>query len=66
MTAYEESDEYCPNCDNHYVLDAKTPQAAIGVESGDTRVDARIIKDERVRQDPARSIYTQDFSDRIG
>lgn len=19
MTGYEESDEYCPNCDNHYV-----------------------------------------------
>lgn len=19
MTKYEESDEYCPNCDNHYV-----------------------------------------------
>ena len=19
MTAYEESDEYCPHCDNHYV-----------------------------------------------
>ena len=21
MTAYEESDEYCPHCDNHYVRD---------------------------------------------
>ena len=36
-----ESDEYCPHCDNHFVLDAKTPQAALKVESGDTRIDAR-------------------------
>ena len=35
------SDEYCPHCDNHFVLDAKTPQAALKVESEDTRVDAR-------------------------
>jgi hypothetical protein len=27
----------------HEVLDAKTPQAAIGVEGGDTRVDARCV-----------------------
>ena len=26
----------------------------------------RIIKDERVREDPTRSIYAQDFSDRMG
>ncbi|KAF8525791.1 hypothetical protein BU17DRAFT_83277 [Hysterangium stoloniferum] len=66
MTAYEESDEYCPHCDNHYVLEAKTPQAVLGVEAGDTRIDARIIKDEREKQDPKRSIFAQDFSDRIG
>ncbi|KAF9012614.1 hypothetical protein BDQ17DRAFT_1232186 [Cyathus striatus] len=41
MAAYEESDEYCPHCDNHYVIEAKTPQAMIGVEGEDTRVDAR-------------------------
>lgn len=23
---YEEADEYCPNCDNHYVIDAETPE----------------------------------------
>ncbi|KAI9610017.1 hypothetical protein H4Q26_007011 [Puccinia striiformis f. sp. tritici PST-130] len=22
---FEESDEYCPHCDNHYILEAKTP-----------------------------------------
>ncbi|THH03017.1 hypothetical protein EW146_g10520 [Bondarzewia mesenterica] len=41
MSTYEESDEYCPHCDNHYVIDAKTPQAAIGIEGEDARVDSR-------------------------
>ncbi|KAI9098276.1 CHY zinc finger-domain-containing protein, partial [Phlyctochytrium arcticum] len=26
LTNYEEEDEFCPNCDNQYVIDAKTPQ----------------------------------------
>jgi hypothetical protein len=37
----EDSDEYCPHCDNHYVLDAKTPKASIQFESEDIRKDAR-------------------------
>ncbi|KAG6382143.1 hypothetical protein JVT61DRAFT_787 [Boletus reticuloceps] len=41
MSNYEESDEYCPHCDNHYVIEAKTPQAVVGVEGEDARVDAR-------------------------
>ena len=40
---YEESDEYCPHCDNHYIIDAKTPQMGIGIE-GD---DPRLVKDYR-------------------
>ena len=35
------SDEYCPHCDNHFVLDAKTPKASIQVEGEDARVDSR-------------------------
>lgn len=55
---YEESDEYCPHCDNHYVLEAKTPQARLGVESDDIRKDSRMIKDERARQlDEQRTIW---------
>ena len=23
---FEEADEYCPHCDNHYVIEAKTPE----------------------------------------
>jgi hypothetical protein len=36
-----QSDEYCPHCDNHYVLEALEPKAALKVESEDTRMDAR-------------------------
>ncbi|CAG8496630.1 6148_t:CDS:10 [Ambispora leptoticha] len=32
MENYDETDEYCPHCDNHYVIEAKTPQMSIGVE----------------------------------
>jgi len=59
MIAYEESDEFCPHCDNHYVsllyhlrskcssvqqvLEAKTPQAVVGVEGDDARMDNRFV-----------------------
>ena len=45
---FEEADEYCPHCDNHFVLDALTPKAALRVEGEDARVDSRMIKDDRV------------------
>lgn len=38
---FEESDEYCPHCDNHFVIDAKTPEARLEVEGEDVRVDSR-------------------------
>lgn len=76
MEVYEDSDEYCPHCDNHYVrplaaeslslpgdngrpfcvlrgsdrsvprqvIAAKTPNAMLGVESEDTRVDNRCVR----------------------
>lgn len=66
MMKYEESDEYCPHCDNHYVLDAKTPQAVLGVEGEDARIDSRMIRDDRVKQDPLKSVFArQDVSDKI-
>ena len=59
MSTYEESDEYCPHCDNHYVCDirairasrltlgkvieAKTPKPIIGVEGEDARIDSRFV-----------------------
>lgn len=26
VSEFEEADEYCPNCDNHYIIEAKTPE----------------------------------------
>ena len=26
MTQFEEPDEYCPHCDNHFVIEAVTPE----------------------------------------
>ncbi|KAK4040897.1 hypothetical protein C8A01DRAFT_35069 [Parachaetomium inaequale] len=46
---FEEADEYCPHCDNHFILDAVTPKAALRVEGADVRVDSRMIKDERAK-----------------
>lgn len=67
---FEEADEYCPHCDNHFVIDAKTPKAAITVEGDDVRVDNRMIKDDRVKpsnkQQPV-SIFDPDFdADKLG
>lgn len=66
MTTFEDSDEYCPNCDNHFVrllfirrtcsdgvvkvLEAKTPSAMLGVEGEDARKDSRMIRDDRVQE----------------
>jgi len=41
MENFDETDEYCPHCDNHYVIEAKTPQIGIGVEGDDPRKDNR-------------------------
>lgn len=41
LSDYEEEDEFCPHCDNQYVIDALTPEASIGIETEDVRVDNR-------------------------
>ncbi|KAJ7033468.1 hypothetical protein C8F04DRAFT_625537 [Mycena alexandri] len=69
MSVYEDSDEYCPHCDNHYVIDAKTPKAVVKVEGEDIRVDARMIKDDRIkadRKDDLLLLDDDDFADRLG
>ena len=57
MLTFRRSDEYCPHCDNHFVLDALTPKASLNVEGEDARVDNRMIKDERQRQKDHRTIF---------
>ncbi len=61
------SDEYCPHCDNHFVLDAKTPKPALKVEGADARVDPRMLKDDRVQAAQQRSIFdVRDAAERLG
>lgn len=54
---FEESDEYCPHCDNHFVIDAKTPKPALSIESEDVRMDSKMLKDERERDQKKRTIF---------
>ncbi|KAJ1647949.1 hypothetical protein J3B02_002348 [Coemansia erecta] len=65
--AYEEADEYCPHCDNHYVVEAKTPVAALGVEGEDARIDNRMIKDDRINNNNSQSVFADnDIDARLG
>ncbi|KAF5384550.1 hypothetical protein D9757_006400 [Collybiopsis confluens] len=47
----------------HYVLEAKVPQAVVGVEGEDARVDARMLKDDRVTAKKNHSIFTMDLDE---
>eukprot|EP00744_Colponema_vietnamica_P001374 GILI01002277.1.p3 GENE.GILI01002277.1~~GILI01002277.1.p3 ORF type:complete len:114 (-),score=15.03 GILI01002277.1:282-623(-) len=53
MSVYDESDEYCPHCDNHYVIPAKTPenqgQLVLEIEAKEGHENDLII-DPRVRR----------------
>jgi hypothetical protein len=61
------SDEYCPHCDNHFVIDALTPKAALQIEGEDARVDARMLKDDRIRREEERTIFdVKDAPNRLG
>ncbi|KAF3479654.1 zinc finger protein [Arthroderma uncinatum] len=64
---FEESDEYCPHCDNHFVLDALTPKPVVNLEGEDPRKDARMLKDERLKPEEERSIFdVKDAPNRLG
>lgn len=64
---FEEADEFCPHCDNHFVIDALTPKAAISVEGGDARVDNRMLKDDRVKGQEMRTIFDPESeADKLG
>jgi len=54
---FEESDEYCPHCDNHFVIEAMTPKPVLKVEGEDVRKDNRMLKDDRMRDEDLRSIF---------
>ena len=63
MEVYEESDEYCPGCDNHYVLEAVTPQdkGRLVVEfEAKKGHEHKMFKDEREKD---REAVLMDFED---
>ncbi|PGH15604.1 hypothetical protein AJ80_05468 [Polytolypa hystricis UAMH7299] len=65
--AIKNSDEYCPHCDNHFVIEAKTPKPSLKIESEDVRIDSRMLKDDRLRGEEQRSIFNvKDAPDRLG
>ncbi|KAJ1744564.1 hypothetical protein LPJ77_006370 [Coemansia sp. RSA 2523] len=63
---YEDEDEFCPHCDNHYVVEAKTPVAALGVEGDDARMDSRMLKDERAKPQVSSVFDKDDYDGRLG
>ncbi|KAL2753810.1 hypothetical protein ACRALDRAFT_2044133 [Sodiomyces alcalophilus JCM 7366] len=64
---FEEADEYCPHCDNHFIIEAKTPKPAISIEGEDARVDNRMIKDDRVKPARKRTIFDPvEDADKLG
>jgi acetyl-CoA carboxylase beta subunit len=64
---FEESDEYCPHCDNHFVLDAITPKPVLKVEGEDVRMDSRMLRDDRVKPKGQRTIFDpEDDADKLG
>lgn len=54
---FDESDEYCPHCDNHFVIEAKIPKAALTIEGDDVRMNNRLLRDERAEQGGMRTIF---------
>jgi len=47
MSRFEEADEYCPRCDNHYLIDAKTPETQGKFVVGFEGSSEQLIRDER-------------------
>jgi len=62
-----ETDEFCPWCDNHFVIEAKIPKPALTIESDDTRMDNKMLKDDRQRLTWQHSIWDPDAdADKLG
>jgi hypothetical protein len=63
----EDADEYCPHCDNHYIIDAKTPTPMLKMESEDVRVNSKFLRDDRLRGEDERTIFdVKDAPDKLG
>ena len=53
IETFEEADEYCPGCDNHYYIKAETPETEghfrLEVEAHEGH-EQDLVRDERVRE----------------
>ena len=50
---FEEADEYCPHCDNHFILEAKTPEqnGKLVIEfEAEKGHENKMLKDEREKE----------------
>lgn len=48
MSDFEEADEFCPYCDNHYYIEAKVQQGELRVEvEAKEGYEQQLIKDDR-------------------
>ncbi|KAF7550209.1 hypothetical protein G7046_g8088 [Stylonectria norvegica] len=67
---FEEADEFCPHCDNHFIIEAKTPKAALTIESDDVRMDSKMLRDDRAKPtgyNPKRTIFDpSEDADKLG
>ncbi|KAI1078480.1 hypothetical protein F5B20DRAFT_582396 [Whalleya microplaca] len=64
---FEDADEYCPHCDNHFVLEAVEPKPALAVEGEDARVNSKMLKDDRVKGEKKKTIFdVQTDADKLG
>ena len=53
VSEFEEADEYCPHCDNHFIIEAKTPETEgkLVIEVDQMKGhEHKMFKDEREKQ----------------
>ena len=53
VSEFEDADEYCPHCDNHYILEAKTPESSgkLVIEFEQEKGhENKMFKDDREKQ----------------
>ena len=61
VTEFEDADEYCPHCDNHYIIEAKTPmtEGVLKIEfTMEKGHENEIFKDDR--QKPREQVLMQE------
>ena len=64
---FDEADEYCPHCDNHFVLEARVAKPVVKLEGEDIRKDSRMVKDERIKGwDDELKYDIENTADRLG